>query len=203
MNKTQPTLKGECNCCIEEGILYPCEIEQCSWCICETCYKKTFTESDKCPACRNSIKYKAFTPRITPLEEVHIDINDLERGPTIGQRLNCHFCSLRTPCCIIQRDRDDECYCRCRNCDFDNICTEFLCFLFIFIFILCGLSLVILIGRWIIWILAPELSYYIFWVPWFLFILYGICGAFIAIAIICCASILLISCCKEEFNDDW
>ena len=204
MNKTHPTLEGECDCCIEEGRLYPCEIQQCSWRICETCYKKTYNENNSfCPACRNAIKYKVFSPKIKPLTEVHIDIVDLERGPRIRQQLYCHFCNLRTPCCIIQRDRDNECYCICRNYDIKDICSELLCSLLIFIFIVSGFSLAILFGRWIMWILVPELSFYRFWVPWFFFILYGVCGICISGIVVCCLTILTITCCKDECNDDW
>ena len=200
MDKTHPTLNGECDCCIEEGSLYPCEIKQCSWRICEKCYKKTYIESDKCPACRNSIKYKFFTPKIAPLEEVHIEINNLERGPSIREICKCFPRNIRLSCCKMHRNPDPyegQIY----NCSY--ICTELLCFLLIFIFILCGVSLAILFGRWIMWIIVPELSYYIFWVPWFLFILYAICGICISSSIMCFFSIFIISCCKEEFNDDW
>jgi len=201
MDKTRPISNGECNCCIEERTLYPCEIQQCSWRICEKCYKKTYNESDKCPACRNSIKYKFFTPKIAPLEEVHIDINNLERGSSIRETYKCFPCNIRLSCYKMFRIPDpyneDQIY------NYSYICNELLCFLLIFIFILCGVSLGILFGRWIMWILVPGLSYYIFWVPWFLFILYAICGICIASAVTCCFSLLLISCCKEEFNNDW
>ena len=215
MTKEQvlPVQNEECCCCLEPNKLYSCGVDNCSWKICEKCYRKVYNDNnDKCPACRNSIEYRIFSPKVkvSAIREINISLDDLERGEMVLREPGCflwYFLKWRIPCCEFYRNRENLITCRCRR--FQNCCEclwkgilypllEFIVF-WIFIF------LCIFIGRWVMWVVDPRFMTmypYTFWLPFGWFLLAGLLGLLIIAGVICCSSMLYCSICTHS-EDDW
>ena len=178
-----PRKKSNCQCCLEEKKLYSCGIKQCSWEVCENCYKKIYAQNSMCPACRNCVEYKHFSPEISPLSEVYIDVNELESVDIVIRRSNCGiFKKIYKFLCI-------------------KLCVPVLEMFLVWIVI----SLAIFIGRWVMWILDcyfPIEFSGIFWLPLGWFILVGLLGILVAIGLGCLASLFICRMCSED-DDHW
>lgn len=168
--------KGECLCCLnEERILYTCGISKCSWHICEDCYKKTYhMNNDKCPACRNSIQYKIFTPKIDKLPEVRIEI--IPENTNMRSRAN----SMLT----WYLDKQSEIFMKCltATCEAGRTCITIFAFIVSFF-------VAIFVGRYIIWVMSPcflSIEYNCdFWLPFGWFLVAGILGVLFLISCFC------------------
>lgn len=200
----------ECNCCLEQKTLYSCGIDNCSWKICESCYRKIYQDNLKCPACRNCIEYKIFSPKISPIQEIHIDINNVEPGAITVREIDCcwfYLSRCRTPCCLFDRNAERRFRCKCRTFNsVTHFCLKALIYpLFKITVFLLLIFLCILIGRWVMWIVDPgfmSVYPYIFWLPVGWFILAGILGIVIISAVACCSSMMYCCLCNHS-EDDW
>ena len=209
-DKIIPT-KNECSCCMENKVLSSCVIKQCDWKLCADCYEQIYNDENsikKCPACRNNIIYKPFTPNvnISNLEELHIDVDNLERGE-ISIRMDnssdydiCHCCSIKIYTSCYNRRR--------RNNTNNRRVYDYLCNLYEIVFGCILFAFAILFGRWVIWLLFPRglvMGYLYFWIPIGWFILYGLLGFILTslVAILSCFFIAAHNCCEEELNNDW
>lgn len=167
--------KGECLCCLnEERTLYTCGISKCSWHICEDCYKKTYhMNNDKCPACRNSIQYKIFTPNVYKLPEVRIEILPETTNRSRANRILTRYL-----------DKQSEIFMKCLTaiCEAGRTCVT----IFAFIVSIC---LAIFIGRYVIWVISPcflgGLDNCRFWISVGWFVVAGICGILFMISCFC------------------
>jgi len=209
-NQILPVEHSECACCLEMNKLYACGIENCSWEICENCYRKVYADNSKCPACRNAIEYKIFSPEVTVIKEIDINFDNLERGEMVLRQPGCFiwYClKFRTPCCEFYRNRERVIHCRCRK--FRNCCEclwkGILYPLLEFTVFWTLVFLCIFIGRWVMWVVDPRFMSiypYTFWLPFGWFLLAGILGILIILGIICCSSMLYCSICNQS-EDDW
>ena len=212
MTKEQvlPVQNGECYCCLETNKLYSCGVDNCSWKICEKCYRKVYDDNEKCPACRNSIEYKIFSPKVSAIREVNISLDNLERGEMALREPGCclwYFLKCRTPCCEFYRNRERVVRCRCRR--FGGVIE---CFWKAFLYPLIEMVvfwllifLAILIGRWVMWVFDPRFMSpypYVFWLPFGWFFLAGLLGLLILAAFACFSS--MVFCCMcDNSQDEW
>ena len=205
-----PIENGECCCCLESDKLYPCEVENCSWEMCEKCYRKVYDDNSKCPACRNCIEYKIFTPTVAPIQEINISLDDLERGEIVLREPGCclwYFLKCQTPCCEFYRHRENAVRCQCRR--FENV---FECFWKAFMYPVVQMMvfwllifLAVLIGRWVMWLVDPRFMSvypYVFWLPFGWFILAGLLGLLMIVGFLCISSMAFCCLCDND-RDEW